>query len=263
MIDTSSLKGKKVVITGAYGIFGVWFAEAFAKEGAKLCLTGSRMNKLEEMAAALKTDEKPLLIAADLRKSEDIRNLVAEVEKAWGYADIIINNAGLYPSTFLLDMSDDDWDKVFDVNLRAPFLLAKEFALLMIKNDVKGNILNISSGAARKMRSTAVAYCVSKTALDRLGLGLSLELAEYGIRVNTLEPGFAAGSESNPVSDEHVKTVVANIPLGRASGPMDAPAAALFLCSDAASFITGATLAVDGGNSAGNRAVYQKKKKAL
>lgn len=263
MIDTSSLKGKKVVITGAYGIFGIWFAEAFAGEGAELCLTGSRMGKLEEMAANLKTATKPLLVAADLTRTDDIKKLAGEVEKAWGYADVLINNAGVYPSSFLLDMEAEDWDRVFDVNVRAPFLLAREFALLMIRNKVAGNILNISSGAARKMRATAVPYCVSKTALDRLGLGLSLELAEYGIRVNTLEPGFAAGSESSPVTDEHVKNVVANIPLGRASGPMDAPAAALFLCSDAASFITGATLAVDGGNSAGSRAVYQAKKHAL
>lgn len=263
MIDTSSLKGKKVVITGAYGIFGVWFAEAFAREGAELCLTGSRMNKLEAMAANLRCDKKPLLAAADLREAGDIKRLASTVEKEWGYADVLISNAGLYPSSFLLDMEAEDWDRVFDVNLRAPFLLAREFALLMIRNSVKGVILNISSGAARKMRTTSVPYCVSKTALDRLGLGLALELAEYGIRVNTLEPGFAAGSESNPVTDEHVKTVVANIPLGRSSGPMDAPAAAVFLCSDAAGFITGATLAVDGGNSAGTRAVYQKKKKAL
>jgi 3-oxoacyl-[acyl-carrier protein] reductase len=264
MIDTSSLKGKKVVITGAYGIFGIWFAEAFAKEGARLCLTGSRLNKLEEMAAKLPACiEKPLLIPANLSDANDIVKLAREVEKAWGFADILINNAGVYPSSFLLDMGAEDWDRVFDVNVRAPFLLSKEFALLMIKNKVKGNILNISSGASRKMRSTAVSYCVSKTALDRMTLGFSLELAEYGIRVNNLEPGFAAGSESTPLSDSHVTNVIANIPLGRPSGPMDAATAALFLCSDAAAFITGATLAVDGGNSAGSRVVHQDKKHAL
>jgi 3-oxoacyl-[acyl-carrier protein] reductase len=113
------------------------------------------------------------------------------------------------------------------------------------------------------MRATSVPYCVSKTALDRLTLGLALELAEYGIRVNALEPGFAAGSETTKLTETQVTNVIANIPLGRPSGPYDAPTAALFLCSDAASFITGATLAVDGGNSAGSRVVYQDKKKAL
>ena len=263
MIDTSSLKDKKVVITGSYGIFGVWFAEAFAAEGARLCLTGSRMSKLEAMAARLKVPAPPLLITADLRKEKEISALADQVEKAWGWADILINNAGVYPSSFLLDMSADDWDKIMDVNLRAPFLLSRAFALLMIRNEVKGAILNISSGASRKMRATSVGYCVSKIALDRLGLGFALELAEYGIRVNNLEPGFAPGSASTPLSDVHTANVLAGIPLGRASGPLDAATAALFLCSDAASFITGATLAVDGGNSAGSRVVHQAKKHAL
>ncbi len=263
MIDTSDLKGKKVVITGAYGVFGVWFAQAFAQEGAQLCLTGSRMEKLQALAKTLPCEQEPLLVTADLSSVDAITALAQRVEQEWGYADVIINNAGLYPSSFLLDLDATEWDRIFNVNLRAPFLLSKAFALLMIKNNIKGSIINISSGAARKMRTTSVPYCVSKTALDRLGLGLALELAEYGIRVNTLEPGFAAGSESSPVTEEHVRTVISNIPLGRPSGPKDAPTAALFLASDAASFITGSTLAVDGGNSAGVRAVYQNKKKAL
>lgn len=263
MIDLTCLKDKKVVITGAYGIFGKWMAEAFKGVGARLCLSGSRMSKLEALAAELDLPEAPLLVAADLTKDADLNALAAAVEKAWGAPDILINNAGVYPSSFLLDLSFEEWDRIMDVNLRAPFVLSKLMALQMIRQDVRGNIINISSGAARKMRATAVPYCVSKTALDRLNLGLALELAEYGIRVNIVEPGFAAGSESTPLTDEHVAKVVANIPLGRSSGPTDAPSAVLYLCSDAASFITGATLAVDGGNSAGVRAVYQAKKHAL
>ena len=263
MIDLTCLQGKKVVLTGAYGIFGIWIAEAFNSVGARLCLTGSRMNKLEEMAAKLDAREKPLLVTADLSKEKDLRALTDQVEQAWGAPDILINNAGVYPSSFLLDLSSEEWDRIMDVNLRAPFVLSRNMATLMVRAGVKGSIINISSGASRKMRTTAVPYCVSKTALDRLTLGFALELAEYGIRVNSVEPGFAAGSESTRLTDEHVQRVIANIPLGRPSGPQDAPSAVLYLCSDAASFITGATLAVDGGNSAGTRAVYQSKKHAL
>ena len=172
------------------------------------------------------------------------------------------NGSGETIRTFLRHTREDAL-RVFDLNLRAPFILSRDMAKLMIEKGVKGCIINISSGAARKMRSTAVPYCVSKTALDRLNLGLALELAEFGIRVNAVEPGFAAGSESTPLTEEHVRKVEANIPLGRSSGPEDAPSAILYLCSDAASFITGANLAVDGGNSAGVRAVYQDKKKPL
>lgn len=263
MIDLTCLQGKKVVITGAYGIFGKWLAEAFRDVGAVLCLSGSRAARLEALADELGMAERPLLVPADLTRDADLEHLAAVVEANWGAPDILINNAGVYPSNFLLDLPVEEWDRIMNVNLRAPFVLSKLMALQMIRHNVRGNIINISSGAARKMRSTAVPYCVSKTALDRLNLGLSLELAEYGIRVNVVEPGFAAGSESTPLTDEHVQKVIANIPLGRPSGPTDAPSAVLYLCSDAASFITGATLAVDGGNSAGVRAVYQHKKKAL
>ena len=113
------------------------------------------------------------------------------------------------------------------------------------------------------MRRSVVPYCLSKTALDRLTKGYALELAPFGIRVNAVEPGFAAGSTASPLTDEHVNQTTANIPLGRASGPEDAAAAVLFLCSPAASYITGAALAVDGGNAIGSLAVHQAKKTPL
>lgn len=113
------------------------------------------------------------------------------------------------------------------------------------------------------MRASSVPYCLSKAALDRLTKGYALELAEYGIRVNLIEPGFASGSVSNPLPEEHIRGMGGRIPLGRESGPKDTPNAILYLCSEAASFITGATLPVDGGNGAGIRAVYQAKKHAL
>ena len=263
MLDLSCLKGKRVVITGAYGIFGTWIAEAFKAVGAELCLTGSKMPKLAELADRLGCPVPPLLVAADLTSDEGLAAIVEAVRSAWGAPDILVNNAGVYPSSFLLDLPTEEWDRIMSVNVRAPFVLSRDMAKLMIEKGVKGTIINVSSGASRKMRTTAVPYCVSKTALDRLNLGLALELADFGIRVNCVEPGFAAGSESTHVSDEHVRRVVSGIPLGRASGPEDAPSAILYLCSDSASFITGATLAVDGGNSAGVRAVYQEKKKPL
>ena len=185
------------------------------------------------------------------------------VAKRWGAPDVLVNNAGLYPSGFLLDIGIEDWDAIMGVNLRAPFLLSKLFALQMIGAGKGGSIVNVSSGASRKMRTTVVPYCTSKTALDRLTKGFALELAEYGIRVNALEPGFIAGSDVSPLSQEHVQAVTTTIPLGRSSAAQDVAGAALYLCSDAASYVTGATLTVDGGNSIGTQAVFQAKKKAL
>ncbi|MEM8587948.1 MAG: SDR family oxidoreductase [Pseudomonadota bacterium] len=263
LVDPDQFAGKGVVITGAAGIFGCWFAEAFAKAGARLCLSDNRADALAALADELDKGERPLTHATELREADSIAGLAKLVEQEWGAADIVINNAGIYPSGFLLDLAPDDWDRIMDINLRAPFLLSTALAKSMIKAGRKGAIVNVSSGASRKMRRSVVPYCVSKTALDRLTKGLAIELAEYGIRVNAVEPGFAAGSEVSHLTDAHLDAVTGSIPLGRASGAEDAANAALFLASDAAAYITGATLAVDGGNSIGSLAVYQDKQAAL
>lgn len=257
----ADFSGKRVLITGAVGIFGRWIAEAFDAAGATLLLSDRDEDALRDFAATL---SRPALThRTELADTTSIEDLVALVGREWGAADILVNNAGIYPSGFLLDVDAEGWDRIFDINLRAPFLLTRGIATQMVRQEVKGNIIMISSGAARKMRTTAAPYSISKTALDRLTKGFAVELAEYGIRCNAVEPGFAAGSTASPLTDAHVKAVTSSIPLGRASNPEDAPAAVMFLASDAASFITGATLSVDGGGSAGTILVHQDKKKAL
>lgn len=262
MFFADEFKGKKVIVTGACGIIGGWIADAYRDAGAILCLTDRDQAQLDNLLAA-QGEGGHIAIAADLRDAASMKALAQKVADAWGAPDIVVNNAGIYPSGFLLDLDIDDWDAVFDVNLRAPFVLSKLFARQMIDAGQGGSIINISSGASRKMRTTVVPYCTSKTALDRLTKGFALELAEYGIRVNAVEPGFMAGSEVSPLSDEHVNAAIGSIPLGRPSSPKDVASAVLYLSSDAGAYVTGATLTVDGGNSIGTKAVYQAKKKAL
>jgi 3-oxoacyl-[acyl-carrier protein] reductase len=243
---------KSVVITGAAGIFGRWIAERFAREGAKLCLSDNRRAALDALAAELGLDRsRTILHATELTDEASIVDLAARVRDAWAAPDIVVNNAGLYPKFGLLDLSAADWDRIFGVNLRAPFLVTREMAKLMIAARRRGAIINISSGASRQMRTGSVPYCTSKTALERLTKGFALELAGHGIRVNAVEPGFAPGSSVSELSDDYVARMKARIPLGRTSGPGDAPEAVAYLCSEKASFITGAVLAVDGGNSIG------------
>jgi 3-oxoacyl-[acyl-carrier protein] reductase len=245
-------ENKTVVITGAAGIFGRWIAAHFAAEGAQLCLADMRKDALDAVVTDLKLDPvKTLLHATQLTDETAVLELVALVRERWGAPDIVINNAGIYTKFGLLDMEIADWDRVFGVNLRAPFIISREMAKLMIADKRKGSIINISSGAARQMRNGSVPYCTSKTALERLSKGLALELAVYGIRVNVVEPGFAPGSTVSELSEEYVANMLKRIPLGRSSGPNDAPSAIAYLCSDKASFITGAVLSVDGGNSIG------------
>ncbi|WP_118134138.1 SDR family NAD(P)-dependent oxidoreductase [Oceanicella sp. SM1341] len=255
--------GRGVVITGACGIYGRGLARTFAAEGAKLCLTDRDGPALDALLAELPAAAGSFTQAADLMDDASLAALAARVGSEWGAADILINNAGIYPSGFLLDTTNEAWDAILGINLRAPFILTRDLTTQMVKAGVKGTVINISSGAARKMRRTAAPYSLSKTALDRLTKGFAIELAEYGIRVNALEPGFAAGSSVSALSQAHVDKVTAGIPLGRASSEADIGAAALYLASSAAAYVTGTSLAVDGGNSIGSLEVHQDKKQAL
>lgn len=257
------LKGKRALVTGAGGVIGHWIAESLAEAGVTLALTDASPEELASLAKTVTLGKDGFTHPADLTDEASILALVEEIGRRWGATDILVNNAGIYPSGFLLDTSTAEFDRIFSVNLRAPFILTREIATQMVKADRRGSIINISSGASRKMRRTVVPYCTSKTALDRLTKGFAVELAEYGIRVNALEPGFAAGSKVSPLTEAHVHNTVSHIPLGRASSREDVGNALFYLASDASAYVTGATLTVDGGNSAGTLAVHQDKKQAL
>ncbi len=243
--------GKKVVLTGASGVFGRWFAQAFANAGAELCLTDQEGTDFDALIRSLQ-GKGHFGLGADLTNAAAVEQLAQKVEQKWGAPDYVVNNAGVYPRGLLLDIDVTEWDRILDLNLRAPFLVTREMAIRMIAANRKGAIVNISSGAARAMRNGSVPYCTSKTALERLSKGFALELATYGIRVNVVEPGFAPGSTVSPLSEAYVERMKSRIPLGRTSEPDDAAQAVLYMCSDAASFITGAVLSVDGGNSIGS-----------
>ncbi len=243
-------KDRRVLITGAAGIYGRWFAEAFAAEGARLCLSDNRAEALAETVRDLKLDPaRTLTHATELMSEASILELAGVVGREWGAPDILLNNAGIYPGKLLLETTTEEYDTILGVNVRAVFILTREMAKLMVAEGVKGNVINVSSGASRKMRPSRVLYCSSKTLLERLTKGFALELAAHGIRVNAIEPGFAAGSAVSPLSEKHISEMTAGIPLGRLPTGADAAEAVKFLCSEKASFITGTVLAVEGGNS--------------
>lgn len=260
----SEFKDKVVIITGAAGVIGRWIVQGFARAGSRLVLSDHRPDVLAQDAAALGLPASRVMThATQLQDAKQIDDLVELTVARFGAPDIVVNNAGVYPSGFLLDIDVDEWDRIMDVNLRAPYALSRAAARAMIAAKKGGSIVNISSGASRKMRSTVVPYCVSKTALDRLTKGFALELAPFGIRVNALEPGFAPGSAVSPLTEAHVKATAAAIPLGRAASAEDVNNGLFYLCSSAASFVTGTTLSIDGGNSIGTTTVHQDKKTPL
>ncbi|MFH5187395.1 SDR family NAD(P)-dependent oxidoreductase [Paenibacillus sp. TAB 01] len=246
--------GKKVIITGAAGLIGSWIAKAFAGQGAALWLVDINPEALDRLVSdpvfvqAADIKRQPL----DLRDSQAIAAFAQEVGQAWGAPDILINNAGVYPSQMLVDMSIEQWNHVIGLNLTAPFELTRAMGQMMIRHQVQGSIVNLISKSAFVPRVGAGHYAVSKAGLEMLTRAFALELAPYHIRVNAVSPGFTPGSTFNVLDDNYVQAVIKTIPLGRPAESGDASQTILFLCSPAASYITGTTITVDGGNSAGN-----------
>lgn len=243
---------KRVVVTGAAGVFGRWIAHSFAAQNSRLCLSDYREERLTALANELSlTEDEVIIHPANLNHPNSIDALARLIEERWGAADIVINNAGIYPRRMLLEMSAEEWNEILNVNLTAPFLITQKLASLMIKEKVSGSVINITSGAASTTSAQSGHYSTSKAGLAMLTRAFALELAPYQIRVNAVSPGFSPGSEVSLLTDEYTKNMIDTIPLGRTSGPHDAPEAIMFLCSERASFITGTTLSVDGGRSAG------------
>jgi 3-oxoacyl-[acyl-carrier protein] reductase len=240
--------GKRVLITGAAGLIGTWTAEAFHGQGAELLLTDAR----EEPLAALGERLGAHTAVADLGTGDGVAALTAALDDRWPTADILVNNAGLYPRTPLATTDRATVERILDVNVIAPFQLAQHVIATMTREGVRGCVVNLTSGAAKRTTRTGGVYAASKAALDMLTRWLALEAGEAGIRVVGVGPGFAPGSEVSELPADHVAKMRSAIPLGRTSGPHDAPSAILWLCSGAAAFVTGTTLDVDGGRTAGD-----------
>jgi len=247
--STGPTRPARVIVTGAAGVIGAWIARAFAEDGADLLLVDARQEELDRVVQA--DAPRAATCCADLSTADGRSAVMDAADALWPTPDVLVNNAGIYPHADLIDSTDEDMRRVLAINVEAPFALTRETSRRMIAAGNGGTIINISSGAATVPAAGGGIYAASKAALETLTKVSALELARDGIRVNTVQPGFAPGSAVSELDDAYVARMITGIPLGRTSGPLDAPSAVLFLASDKASFITGATLAVDGGRTAG------------
>lgn len=236
------LQGKIAIVTGASSGLGKAIAEMFVKEGAKVVF--SDINLYPENLS-----ENGRFFKADTSKKEDVNALVNYAIKEFGGLDIIVNNAGIGLTGELASLSDESWDKVIAVNLSGVFYGLRAAAAYMKEHKVKGSIINMASILGQVGFRTAGAYCASKGGVNQLSRTAALELAPYGIRVNSIAPGFIKTSMTKGIQDnaEANAGLVAAVPLGYMGDPEDIAYAAVYLASDESKYATGSVLYVDGG----------------
>ena len=247
--DMFVLDGKTAVITGGSVGLGAQMATALAEAGANVVIAARKVERCVEMCAQLeKTGVKALAVACDVSKSEDCQNLVDVTVKEFGALDILVNNAGIIIRDPSLQLAEDSWDKVINVNLKGCYLCSRAVGRIMVERK-KGNIINIASEAGFRALPFRVAYSVSKAGVIMLTRVLARELGSYNIRVNAIAPWIVKTRINEALlSDlEFTRPALANTPLGRFGETDDVTGIALFLASDAASWITGQTIVADGG----------------
>ncbi len=255
ILNQFSLEGKVALVTGAaYGI-GLAIAQAFAEAGAKIVFNCSRQETIDRGLAAYKElgiDAKGYL--CDVTNEEDVKAMVADIEKTVGSIDILVNNAGIIKRIPMEEMSAEDFRRVVDVDLIGPFICAKAVIPGMIKKG-HGKIINICSMMSELGRETVSAYAAAKGGLKMLTRNICSEYGEHNIQCNGIGPGYIATEQTAPLRERQAdgsrhpfdKFIISKTPAARWGTPEDLMGPAVFLASEASNFVNGHVLYVDGG----------------
>ncbi|MEA5426533.1 SDR family NAD(P)-dependent oxidoreductase [Arcicella lustrica] len=246
-----SLQGKIALITGGGSGIGFAIAQCMIKAGAKVVITGRREQMLKDAVAEL--GENAFYFVNDVTALEHLEDLVEQIESQIGAIDILVNNAGINMKKFAVEVTDEEFSRVVNTNLNAVFALTRACAKRMLPRK-SGSILMISSMAAYYGIDRVVAYTASKCGVEGMVKALAMEFSTENVRVNAIAPGFieTAMSKTAMNSDPARKhKALDRTPMGYFGQPEDIGMAAVFLSSDEAKYITGASLPVDGGNSIG------------
>jgi len=238
------LSGRTALVTGASGGIGAGIATALHRQGATVTLSGTRREALDALAATL--GERIHVVPADLSDRASVETLVPAAEAAMGSLDILVNNAGLTRDGLFLRMKDEDWDNVLAVNLTAGFLLARAALRGMMKRR-HGRIIGITSVVGVTGNAGQGNYAASKAGMIGMSKSLAAEVASRNITVNCIAPGFIETAMTAELNDKQKEGILASVPMGRLGSVNEIAAAAVYLASGEAAYVTGQTLHVNGG----------------
>ncbi len=246
------LKDKLVVITGAARGIGFACAKRFAQEGCRIVIADINHETAQQSADALSSGgTECYAYQLDVSKIREIESFFAALKDRFGAIDVLVNNAGIQIRNQALDFREDDWDKLMDINLKAVFFCSQQACRIM--KEKGGAIVNISSGTSNRTTPGRAPYCISKAGVNSLTAVVACEWAQYGIRMNAVAPGWIMtemlqeGMKLGVVSN---KQLMAAIPFKRLADVSEIADAVVYLASDDASYITGQTIFVDGGQTA-------------
>ena len=241
------LTNKVAIITGASQGIGKGMAETFSKAGAHVACVSRNKDNLKSVADSLiENGGAASFYTCDVSSLDAFQNTIKEIVENHGSVDILVNNAGVCKDKLIMRMTEDDWNKVININLNGAFNGIKAVSQIMIKQRA-GRIINISSIVGLIGNPGQANYAASKAGLIGLSKSAAKELAPRGITVNAIAPGYIATDMTDQITDQAKENLITKIPLGRIGSPSDIAASALFLASDEAGYITGQTLTVDGG----------------
>ena len=245
------LSGQVALVTGASSGLGRRFAQVLASHGAKVVLAARSTDKLE----ALKTDIEAaggdaFAVGLDVSDPAQIAGAFDAAERAFGTVTVLINNAGIASQTPVLDITQEEWRKVRDVNYEGVWEMAQEGARRMAKAGKGGSIVNVASILGLRVAKTLSSYSVTKAAVIQLTKAMGLELARYGIRVNAIAPGYVLTEMNREFFESaEAESWINEIPQRRIADPGELDGVILLLASDASSFMTGSVIVIDGGHS--------------
>ncbi len=238
------LTGRTALVTGASGGIGRAIAQALSDAGAKVAVSGTREAVLQEVAATLKGES--AIVPCNLSDPAAVEALVGQAEAAIGPLDILVANAGITKDKLLIQMKDEDWDSVINVNLGSYFRLTKSAVRGMMKRR-HGRIIGITSIVGVTGNPGQANYCASKAGMIGFTKSLAQEVASRGITANTIAPGFIESPMTDGLPDAQKTALLGQIPSGRLGQGSDIAAAAVYLASSEAAYVTGQTLHVNGG----------------